>query len=119
LFVAAAGLDLAGAWMDSPATWQLGHRLLAAALLTTTVTLPLGVLDAARGTRLGLFRWRRAVTHAALTILAVLIFAASWFLRAHPRIPPDPGILVFEAAAAVLVAAGAAAGWHLRRRAAR
>jgi hypothetical protein len=123
--IAAAALLFAATAADlldgrvAAATGYGAYYVLAAGLAIAALALPLGLTDAWRGLRAGALRSVTAAVHAAPIALALLLFALAFIVRAHPRIPPDPGILLMEAIATVLLGIAVMAGVRLRRAAAR
>lgn len=116
LFAAATLLDLAGAFGALPQLWPIAYLALAVGLLTALLALPLGMRDAWHGIRQRVLPPGRVMLHVTPVALALLVYTGAWLVRAHPRVPVDPGTLLMEGIAGVLLLSGVIAGVRLRRR---
>jgi hypothetical protein len=112
LLFAAMLADLAGGRVAPPAIWTAAYYAQAAGLLVgALVAAPLGIIDAWRAPRL----LHATALHIAAVAAALLLHLLAWLLRAHPRIPPDPGVLIVEGVATLCLAGAALAGLKVRR----
>jgi uncharacterized membrane protein len=107
LLAGALALDTVGALALRPSLWVAGHYLTFAGVVAGLAAVAARLLVRRRGApSRGASRWR-AAGYLLASLAGLALFALAWWLRGHPEVAPDPGILVFEATAMALLLAGA------------
>jgi len=98
--------DVVGTLLDAPELWIAAWYLSIAGVVAGLVAAVPGARDWLRAVPPGGGRVR-ATLHGLVNGLALMLFAAAWFVRGATEIPPDPAILLIEGVAVSLLVAGA------------
>lgn len=100
--------DLVGRWLDRPALWTTGAHLAWAGIAFALLAAVPGLIDYFYTVPPRSTGKRRATKHMIVNLSAVTLFALAAYVRGAAGVAPDPVILVVEAGAIALLAAG---GW--------
>lgn len=100
--------DLAGLWLDRPALWTTGAHLAWAGIGFALIAAVPGFIDYLFTVPPRSTGKQRATRHLLVNLGAVALFALAAYVRGAAGVAPDPVILVVEAGAIGLLAAG---GW--------
>jgi uncharacterized membrane protein len=107
LLAGALAVDVAGALTLWPPLWVAGYYLTLAGVVAGLAAVAARLLARRRAAPpRGGSGWR-AAGYLLAGLAGLALFALAWWLRGHPEVAPDPGILVFEATALALLLAGA------------
>jgi nitrite reductase/ring-hydroxylating ferredoxin subunit/uncharacterized membrane protein len=105
--------DLLGRWLDRPALWTTGAHLAWAGIGFAVIAAVPGLIDYLYTVPPKSSGKRRATKHMIVNLSAVALFALATYVRGAAGVAPDPVILVVEAGAIGLLAAGSWMGGTL------
>lgn len=100
--------DLLGRWLDRPALWTTGAHLAWAGIAFALIAAVPGFIDYLFTVPPRSTGKQRATRHMLVNLSAVALFVLATYVRGAAGVAPDPVILVVEAGAIGLLAAG---GW--------
>ncbi len=112
LLLTSAVFDIIALSTGTPVWWTVSYWLIPAGVISGLAAAVFGFLDwrdipsATRATRVGLW-------HGAGNVVVVLLFAASWWLRSGPALPPTNIALILSFLGAALLCVTAWLGGEL------
>jgi hypothetical protein len=115
LLIGAFVVDGFSVFADRAVLWIAGYYLAAVGIGVALAAAVAGVAEHVRSRRAHP-PLRRVALHAGVNFVAVAGFALAWWLRGTAEIPPDPGLVVIQAVAALFLLAGSWIGVTTRRR---